>query len=147
MRSKPTQIRPGLPTSTATTTGQATSLSCVDHGSGPSLVSLLLSSPDCVPNYRSEHVAHPFQILQCSHCSGLTRSPARPHLLLFCPLLATTGPTGFFSASRTCQAHWPLPSWGLCHGEMDKCPGRTSTRVRMWQVTLTAGGGGWTKGP
>lgn len=82
---------------------------------------------------RSEHVVSLFKTLQCHHCfynelrallpetchlPGLTH-PALP--------LAHYGQSHWllFSTSTVPGTGWPLPSWGLCHREMDECPGRT----------------------
>lgn len=32
--------------------------------------------------------------------------------------------------------------WGLCRGEMRKCPGRTDTQVRMWRKLRVVVGAG-----
>lgn len=103
-RCKPTQIRTDLPTSTATTMGQATGLFGVDHGSGPSPVSRLLSScpqvlqiiGQSISRLRSKHHNVPLARGPLRRAPR-DRSPAQPPLLLPCPLLTMARHTGFFS--------------------------------------------------
>lgn len=57
----------GPPWETPCLPGQAFRVPHTDHGTGPSVVSLPLSSPHSAPNYRSERVTPLFKTLQCLH--------------------------------------------------------------------------------